>query len=265
MNPHTLHNQSSMRNNRFTSVKDLTHAANYAFEQNQYHEKENIESSKKRKYSVSSMVDDIFSEIDESFFLQNKQPKFRRSMSRAKSFRSLKNSFTTSGEKSVNYESETSSTESMSCVSPQSIDHGIFESGHESALNIYHKLFFPALPPTVSALSCNGTSSVCSNYGHIPADVKLNRQVSLNEDAPMIPNAFSKLESENNSPYGWFVATDDDKEPSGPNSGFRGHLVSPLDDLAFKAPTAPKRVDDNAELEWACAADTVDDVLGDLF
>jgi hypothetical protein len=37
------------------------------------------------------------------------------------------------------------------------------------------------------------------------------------------------------------------------------------DDLAFKAPTAPKATNYDAELEWAKAADTVDDVLGDFF
>jgi hypothetical protein len=36
-------------------------------------------------------------------------------------------------------------------------------------------------------------------------------------------------------------------------------------DLAFQAPTAPKAENYDAELEWATAADTVDDVLGEFF
>ena len=35
--------------------------------------------------------------------------------------------------------------------------------------------------------------------------------------------------------------------------------------LAFSAATAPNAVSHDAEVEWAKAADTVDDVLGDFF
>ena len=35
--------------------------------------------------------------------------------------------------------------------------------------------------------------------------------------------------------------------------------------LAFQAHTAPKASNHDAEVEWAKAADTVDDVLGDFF
>ena len=37
------------------------------------------------------------------------------------------------------------------------------------------------------------------------------------------------------------------------------------ENLAFQAPTAPKGPAQEAEVEWAQAADTVDDVLGDFF
>lgn len=54
------------------------------------------------------------------------------------------------------------------------------------------------------------------------------------------------------SSYGWFVELEDDDDEN--------------EDLAFTAVTAPKKnVDLDNEVDWACAADTVDDVLGDFF
>ena len=54
-----------------------------------------------------------------------------------------------------------------------------------------------------------------------------------------------------------------------------GHDLSNMDaahknggssnDLAFLAPTAPLACNHDEEVEWAKAADTVDDVLGDFF
>ena len=60
--------------------------------------------------------------------------------------------------------------------------------------------------------------------------------------------------------YGWFVETEDED------------LLVPLDllkearkDIAFSVAAAPKSHNQEAELEWARAADTVDDVLADFF
>jgi len=61
--------------------------------------------------------------------------------------------------------------------------------------------------------------------------------------------------------YGWFVEMDDGEnhqEDVDPYSSTNANL-------AFSAPTAPKRSNLDEELEWAKAADTVDDVLGDFF
>lgn len=65
--------------------------------------------------------------------------------------------------------------------------------------------------------------------------------------------------------FGWFVDLDD--HPSYPDHKARSHLHHTVscDNLAFQASTAPKRINDDAEVEWAKAADTVDDVLGDFF
>lgn len=96
---------------------------------------------------------------------------------------------------------------------------------------------FPHLPATVSATSCNTLTRNLSDL-----------QSSLAEN--------SEKES-----YGWFVEMDEEY----------AHETAPVNelsqnnDLAFKAPTAPKADNYDAELEWAKAADTVDDVLGDFF
>ena len=64
--------------------------------------------------------------------------------------------------------------------------------------------------------------------------------------------------------YGWFVVLDNDI--CDPRTEFSAYK-STVEDLAFSASTAsiPQGQEDQAELEWAQAADTVDDVLRDLF
>lgn len=101
------------------------------------------------------------------------------------------------------------------------------------------KIAFPNLPATVSDSSCNAGLT----------RVNLVRQAS-------IPENFIK------ESFGWFVDLDDNTTPESDPS--LPYAVS-SDNLAFQAPTAPKRVNDEAELEWAQAADTIDDVLGDFF
>ena len=101
------------------------------------------------------------------------------------------------------------------------------------------KLVFPNLPATVSDSSCNAGLT----------RVNLVRQASIPE----------KLNKES---FGWFVDLDDNLSP-GANINLPYTVSS--DSLAFQAPTAPKSVRDHEELEWAQAADTVDDVLGDFF
>lgn len=101
------------------------------------------------------------------------------------------------------------------------------------------KIAFPNLPATVSDSSCHAGLT----------RVNLVRQAS-------IPENFTK------ESFGWFVDLDDNLTPESDPS--LPYAVS-SDNLAFQAPTAPKRVNDEAELEWAQAADTIDDVLGDFF
>ena len=108
------------------------------------------------------------------------------------------------------------------------------------------KLLFPHLPATVSDSSC---------YTGLTR-AKLDRQVSS------IETDSTKVES-----FGWFVDLDgdDDAQAPVPSTDVQAYEAKDTNNLAFQALSAPVRVNDSAELEWAQAADTVDDVLGDLF
>jgi hypothetical protein len=102
------------------------------------------------------------------------------------------------------------------------------------------KIVFPHLPATVSDSSCSAGLT----------RAKLDRQASTSEN-------------ETKESFGWFV--DLEGESVTPKVSSDLSYTVNTDDLAFQAFTAPKRVNDDAELEWAKAADTVDDVLGDFF
>lgn len=98
------------------------------------------------------------------------------------------------------------------------------------------ELAFPHLPATVSNSSC---STLTRNLSDLQS---------------------SLTESEEKDSYGWFVAVDDEstnRDIADPYANAKN--------LAFVAPTAPNAVNHDAEVEWAQAADTVDDVLGDFF
>ena len=78
----------------------------------------------------------------------------------------------------------------------------------------------------------------------------------------------SNADTEDSSSFGWYVDMDEDEEyPADDSHCAQGYdkVSSSEGDLAFSAPTAPKASNYDAEVEWAKAADTVDDVLGGLF
>ena len=121
-------------------------------------------------------------------------------------------------------------------------------------------LAFPRLPPTVSDSSCNSNdlthTSVHAVQGH--------------ETLTSIPDGGYLQQQQNMETYGWFVdmdlAEDNDRADAicAAQESFRTGLDE--EDLSFKAFTAPKKTSKlDQEVEWAKAADTVDDVLGDFF
>ena len=130
----------------------------------------------------------------------------------------------------------------LDCVSSSSCSATDASSGSTGA-----KLAFPDLPKTVS-----NNSSSC--------DKQLTRVVSD------LQSSVSENKVQKNESYGWFVEMEDDKA----NEISSGAAVDPYastaaQGLAFQAYTAPKADNHDAEVEWAKAADTVDDVLGDFF
>jgi hypothetical protein len=112
-------------------------------------------------------------------------------------------------------------------------------------------LAFPNLPATVSDSSCY-TGLTRGN-------------MALHVHLPETDNFSTSSDQDKESSFGWFVDLDDQHQDTpSPDLKYFSHAVS-SDDLAFHAPTAPKRCSDNSDIEWAQAADTVDSVLEDLF
>lgn len=258
-----------------------------------------------RKHSVSSLVDDILSELDVSFLgpgsresdsadLQNQasepvssssetsleteaseppRKKLARCMSRNhKSFHALGKLATESsdvctmsssnGEGSALRISELFFPELSTKATPSAKEDS---KGNESALKIFNELFVPNLPVTVSNNSCQ-PSNLASPYT-ASCDDRGFRRVSITSNEEVVKGCSGSSNPTSGEGYGWFVQTDSDD--SGPAreiaQSVYGSSDSSKDELAFRAPVAPKRDDDQAELEWAAAADTVDDVLGDFF
>lgn len=115
-------------------------------------------------------------------------------------------------------------------ASQQDLRHCVSSSSSEESS--FSKLAFPHLPSTVSSDS----KPNITRKGQQPPDSETN-------------------------PYGWFVEIDDDYSEHDVDA----YSSSANKSLAFVAPTAPKADNHDAEVEWAKAADTIDDVLGDFF
>lgn len=123
----------------------------------------------------------------------------------------------------------------LSCVSdPSGTDYSTTEPA------CIPRLVFPDLPNAVSVSSCS--TSLTRNLSDLQA-------------------TFTEASAEKEGSYGWFVDMDADDN----REQVDAYTLSTSSDLAFCAPTAPKATNFDAELEWAKAADTVDDVLGDFF
>jgi hypothetical protein len=128
---------------------------------------------------------------------------------------------------------------------------------------------FPNLPATVSN-SSYGNSMNTSNSRH-PASSPITTLTHVISD---LQSSDTEKTSQTlaNDTYGWFVEMEDESNAtnaiSTPNSTSCLPLVDSYfapKDLAFTAQVAPKAENYDAELEWATAADTVDDVLGCFF
>ena len=76
------------------------------------------------------------------------------------------------------------------------------------------------------------------------------------------------VDGEDSPSFGWFVSTDvDETDTLNQSETFVAATFLPdsIPDLAFKMTTAPSAEDQEIVVQQALAADTIDDVLGDLF
>ena len=112
-------------------------------------------------------------------------------------------------------------------------------------------LAFPNLPSTVSDSSCESNNIAATG---------LTRERCLIQHG-------SAPENSTKESFGWFVDLDDNQDTSPFNTASKFKKSISRQDLAFKAPTAPKQAADHVqeEMEQAYAADTIDSVLGDFF
>lgn len=124
---------------------------------------------------------------------------------------------------------------------------------------LIESLVFPSLPPTVSESSCSSNNLTQTSV----------QAAQVHETTPTTPIEGEMHDTKDT--YGWFVDMDlqEDEDRADVILAAQETVKAGAgadDDLSFKAFTAPKKTTElDQEVEWAKAADTVDDVLGDFF
>ena len=148
-------------------------------------------------------------------------------------------------------------------VHPVSVDSTaariVDEVFHDTLLHIG----FPCLPATVSACA-----STCSSNNLTRTSV----QAAQVFETPTYTNVEGLEHHDERDAYGWFVDLDEEVvhdrflAVAAATENSRAIACPPYTDLTFAATTGPKKtVELDSEVEWAKAADTVDDVLGAVF
>lgn len=134
----------------------------------------------------------------------------------------------------------------------------VSESSEETSANrtsdIDQTLIFPNLPNSVSESSSSSRKTLFKR--------------SREDSSLAVTTGTDTNSNDDSNKYGWFVMTDTDEgNVSKAYAAENVYKPSTVGDLAFTAPVGPKKFseEDEAELAWATAADTVDDVLGDFF
>jgi len=147
-------------------------------------------------------------------------------------------------------------------------DHVIVSDHYSNAANIIDHvldvgLFLPTLPATVSQHSCASTTNNRLTQTAVHAVQVLETSLTTLKSETNIEVSKMRVDS-----YGWFVETDEDdilrnraEAIADASDKARTNSI----DLSFSAVTSPKSFVDDDDLEWAKAADTIDDVLGDFF
>jgi len=135
----------------------------------------------------------------------------------------------------------------------------------DQVLNV--DLFSPNLPATVSEHSCSFTLNNNLTQTAVNA-IQVPMRPPQTQAQTTQPNIVEGKKRSVKDCYGWFVETDQDDQLRNraeaiADASNKARTVS--EDLSFSAVTTSKKPIDNDELEWAKAADTIDDVLGDFF
>jgi hypothetical protein len=130
-------------------------------------------------------------------------------------------------------------------------------------------LAFLNLPSAVSDSSCE--SSIHATIATGTGLTRVNAQVPHGQVPEITASAQSSRDrSSGKETFGWFVDLDEQETKTESNvststSCSNNKNVDSDQDLAFQAPTAPKRSTNHVEeMEQAYAEDTIDSVLGDL-
>jgi hypothetical protein len=120
---------------------------------------------------------------------------------------------------------------------------------------LFETLAFPSLPPTVSETSCSSNNLTQTSVQAAQVLETLS------------PSSLEGGKHDEKDSYGWFVDMDLEEDHNRADVVTAAQQQSLIfgsnEDLSFKAFTAPKKTTElDEEVEWAKAADTVDDVLG---
>merc|ERR1740130_1465229 len=133
-------------------------------------------------------------------------------------------------------------------------------------------LAFPNLPSAISDSSCESSNT----HSGTTTVTSLTRESGVPHGPSSEIAASSSRRGSSKESFGWFVDLDEQEESRSSSGEDFVHSSSltvttnnknaSTEDLAFQAPTSPKRVTNHdEEMEQAYAADTIDSVLGDLF
>ena len=138
---------------------------------------------------------------------------------------------------------------------------------NKSVVNVQElqDIAFPSLPEMQAGISTATTASHPS-ISHLNLNLLTEMDVRETSTAPWE----TRIAITDGPSYGWFVSTDNDttdtSEDESSSSDTKMFLpdTKPEDLLTLKAITAPS-LNQEVEVQKALAADTVDDVLGDIF
>lgn len=244
-------------------------STNYGSMTNMTSDAPSINLVKRKADALDSVSDSSFPSLGSKVFVCSSPNKMRRTMSRcAKSFYKL-------SELSGELFSEGSNT-TPSCEDPLQASYAdpLFCLGGEDLSSTKSSIvdastLFPRLPMAVSEASYSTKASLSSAQNASCANSVPTSPIREDIRTSNETDCATNNDLSGNKAYGWFLELDDDEEsiadvPCAPST-LCPSVSNEKECLAFVAPIAPKKVSlHEAELAWAQAADTVDDIFGDL-